>query len=242
MGISIPGGALAAGAGLLGSLLSGVTRVQLIQNNSTVIQLDASLKETHSRDSPASEFPIETGANISDNVLIKPFHLEINGIITDTPLGGTAGLLTEVATSAISSLVPPAGLAAVSAGVALLSGIVSSQSPSVAAYVQLLELQTAAQPFDVLTSLYRYPNMWITNLSAPRDVGTGKALIFTIQLSQLLLVSPQSVNVQILANPGLAGSIADQGQQSTGISQFAQGEATSSGALSAAFGGKTVAH
>lgn len=212
--------------GLLGSL-GGQQRVQFIQNStSTIIQLDASLKENHSRKSTPTKFPIENGTNISDHLIIEPFELDITGIITDTPLGGIQQILTEVATTAVSSLVPPAGLIAGGVGFALFKALSNSKSPSVAAYGQLLALQANGQPFDVLTSLYRYPSMWIADLSAPRDSETGKSLMFTIKLSQLILVSPQSVNIQIFANPALSANQADLGQQGLGAAKgFPAGKA-----------------
>jgi|WetSurMetagenome_2_1015567.scaffolds.fasta_scaffold297749_2 hypothetical protein len=204
--------------GLLGAVLGSQQKVQFIQNQTnTLIQLDASIKEDHTRESSPTEFPIENGNTVSDHVILKPFNLSITGIITDTPIGDTKNLLTEVATTLTSSLLPPLGVVAAGAGFALFKALSNSSSPSVAAYGQLLQLQANAQPFDVLTTLYRYPSMWIKNISAPRDSETGKALIFTVQLTQLILVTPQSVNVQIFANPGLAANKADLGQQGLGI-------------------------
>lgn len=211
--------------GLLGAL--GVSqRVQFIQNStSTVIQLDASLKETHSRKSTPTKFPIENGTNVSDHLILDPFDLEITGIITDTPLGNVQQLLTEIATTAVQSLTPPVGVIAGSAGFALFKALSNSKSPSVSAYGQLLALQSNGQPFDVLTSLYRYPSMWISELSAPRDSETGKSLLFTVKLTQLILVSPRSVNVQIFANPSLSSNQGDLGQQGLNIPNgFAAGQ------------------
>lgn len=212
--------------GLFGSIL-GQQRVQFIQNSSsTIIQLDASLKETHKRESPPSEFPIENGDTVSDSVLIRPFSLDITGIITDSPIGGVQGLITEGATSLVSALLPPIGVVAGAAAYGLFKSLSSAKSPSVAAYLQLLKLQENAQPFDVLTSLFRYPNMWIKALSVPRDAQTGAALIFDVSLVQLLLVTPQSVNVQIFANPGLSANKADLGQQGLELPNgFANGQA-----------------
>lgn len=225
-------GALGAGSGLVGSFVRGKTKVQFIQNNSTVIQMDASLKEDHTRESPPTEFPVENGDTISDHIIVKPFVLTINGIITDSPLNPS--LLSTFANSAVASLIPPVGLAVLSAGVALLSATASSDSPSIAAYQQLLMLQESAKPFDVLTSLYRYPSMWIKSISAPRDSSTGDSLIFTVQLVQLLLVTPQSVSVQIFANAGLAAGLANLGQQESGLPNgFASGFADTNKAISA---------
>lgn len=209
--------------GILG-LLGGKTRVQFIVANNTVIQLDVSEKEDHKRDSPPTENPIETGQDVSDHIILKPFSLEITGIISDTPIGDISGLLTEVATSAISRLIPPAGLAAASAAYSRFSAVSNSSKPSVAAYNQLLNLQANGEVFDVLTSLKRYSNMMIASISAPREAAWANALLFTVSLRQILIVSPQSVNIQVFANPGLSANNVDTGSQGLGLdSRFTQG-------------------
>lgn len=220
----------------LGGILSGKTRVQFIQNNNTVISFDVSSKEGHSRESPATEFPIENGQVISDHIIIKPFKLELTGIISDTPIGGVQGLLKEVGVSAAAALIPPVGLVATAGALALFSALSNSKSPSVAAYGQLLKLQEQAQPVDVITSLYRYSNMWINSISVPRDSETGKILLFTVSLSQLLLVTPRSVNVSIFSNPSLSANKADTGQ--SGLENDArQGYAREQGSLFHNFAG-----
>lgn len=216
--------------GLLGNLGNPLRAglVQLIVNDSTgqntVIQFDASIRENHTRESPVSEFPIENGLAISDHVLVRPFSLELNGIITDSPIGTVQQLLTEVGGTLASSLLPPVAPAIGAAAYSLISSFQNSKSPSAKAYGDLLQLQANAQPFDVLTSLYRYSNMWIKRISVPRDAETGNALVFTLELVQLILVSPQSVNVKVFANPALSANQADLGSQAAGIPNgFKQG-------------------
>lgn len=217
------------------------TKVQLIQNSSTVIQLDCSLKENHSRDSTPTKFPVENGTDVSDHIIISPFDLDITGIITDTPIGGVKQLLMEAGAVLTSKLVPPVGIVAASAGIALFNALSNSSSPSAAAYVQLLMLQANKQPFDVLTSLYRYPNMWIAALSSPRDSDTGKSLVFTMKLVQLILVSPQSVNVQVFANPALSANEGDNGEQGLNLSkQYQAGFNSAHSGVVAATGGGGV--
>lgn len=199
----------------LTSVLGGKTKVQFIQNNKTVITLDASISETHSRQSPPTEFPVESGPVISDHILMKPIELEITGIISDSPIGGLNGLLTEAATSLTSALLPPSTVTALAGAVSLVSAIAGSSSPSVAAYNNLMGLQQAGQPMDVLTTLYRYSNMFIKNISVPRDAANGKCLLFTVQMIQLLIVQTQTVNVQIFADPALAAGSANTGTQAT---------------------------
>ncbi len=228
--------------GLLGQIFNGKQRVQFIQNSTnTLIQFDATLKENHKRASTPTKFPIENGSMISDHVIISPFNLDLTAIITDTPLGGVQGYVTEAATTLTSALVPPVGLVAAAAGYSIFKTLSNSQSPSVAAYNQILQLQENAQPFDVLTSLYRYPSMWISAVSAPRDSGTGSSIVFDLSLEQLILVSPQSVNVQIFANPGLSANKADLGQQGLNLSpQYQAGFNSASAAVKSVVPGGLV--
>jgi hypothetical protein len=195
------------------------SRVQLITSppNVTVIQFDASISEKHGRESPPTEFPVEDGDVISDHIIIKPTTLELTGIISDTPIGGVQQLLTSLATTAASALIPPVGVVAASAAFSLFSVGGQSKSPSMRAYEQLLSIQFQGQGLTVFTSLARYPNMYIKSLSAPRDAQTGKVLLFTLSLIQLTIVVPQTVNIQILANPGLSGNLADKGEQNAAL-------------------------
>lgn len=207
------------------SSITGQKTVQLIQSaTGTVIKLDCSLREKHTRESPATQFPVEKGDTVSDNILIKPFSLEIQGIISDTPLS----LRNAILTTAVSAFVPPIGIVAAGAGVALFKAIAGSSSPSVTAYAQLLKLQESKAPFDVLTSLKRYTNMWISGLSVPRDSQTGQALVFDLSLVELILVAPQSVNIQIFSNPNVSAKSANLGKQELQnpvVQSFKQGQA-----------------
>lgn len=213
---------------LIATLLGTKQKVQFIQGSTgAIVNVDCSVQETHKRDSPPTEFPVETGETISDHIIVKPFELEIHGIISDTPLGLTQ-LIQGGVTTAVASILPPVGIITAGAGSALFKALSGSKSPSVAAFLQLLQLQESRQPFDVLTSLQRYSDMWIKSLSVPRDANTGQILFFQLSLVQLLLVSPQTVNIQILKDPGLSGGLADAGKQqptSKALQSFQKNEA-----------------
>ncbi len=214
-------GLITAVTGALG--LSSVTRVNFVVNGNTVIALDASLKELHGKEATATEFPIENGLVVSDHMIQRPTKLEITGIISDTPIGGVQGLVTQAATTVASALLPPVGVVAASAGLALFNAISKSKSPSVAAYQQLLSLVNTATPVNVITALARYPSMWIEKVSVPREADTGQILLFTVNLIQLTLVTPQTVNIAIFANPGLAANKADNGETAGLVSGFPPG-------------------
>ena len=51
-----------------------------------VVQLDVYDSETHGMATEVSDFPVEDGPNISDNVRRKPKTLTIEGYVSDTPL------------------------------------------------------------------------------------------------------------------------------------------------------------
>lgn len=213
--------------GLLGTVLGSSRRVQFIQNNNTVVQFDASIKENHSKEAVPTEFPVENGQTISDHIIVKPFTLELTGIISDTPIGTAGQILTEVTTTLASYLAPPAAVQSavlgVGAAAALFKALSGSKSPSVAAYAQLIQLQANALPVTVITTLYRYTNMWIKSITAPRDADTGQALLFTVSLVQLLLVSPSQVNIAVFSNPALSASLADLGEKGISANGFTDG-------------------
>lgn len=207
--------------GLLGLLNQNQKKVQFVQNpTGTIISIDCTVSENHSSESPPTEFPLENGESISDHIILKPRSLELQGIISDTPLKVLNSALTTVA----SAILPASGIIGASLGMALYSALQSSDSPSVAAYGQLLKLQSNKQPFDVITTLQRYKDMWIKSITVPRDANTGQVLVFNISLIQLLLVSPQKVNIQKFSNSDVSANQANLGKQQTEYSDFKQGE------------------
>jgi len=183
-------------------------------SGSTIIQFDASLSETYSTPLDITQFPIETGETISDHIIVKPFSMTFQGIISDTPIGGLAGLLTEGAATAVGGLLGPLGVVAGGAGVAAYNALTASPSPSVMAFVKLRSLAIfAPQPFTVVTKFGTYKNMLISNLSVPRDKGTGDCLIFDLIVTQVTIVTAASVDASNLSSAALSGSKADAGEQ-----------------------------
>lgn len=190
-------------------------KVQFIKNENTVIEFEASLAETHSRNSTPTKFPIENGKNISDHMILEPFELSITLIITDHPISSTTGLITSGISTLTSKLTPPSGtILAGLGGLSLISSMFGN-SPSVKAYEQILKIQEMGDPFTVLTSLKRYQDMVIGQMSVPREAQSGGSLIVTFSLHQLKIVRPKIVQISALANPGLSDALHDTGQQST---------------------------
>lgn len=57
------------------------------------VELDASIEETHIAENAITQFPVESGVDISDHVRRQPYRVTIRGLVTDHPitLGGTLG-------------------------------------------------------------------------------------------------------------------------------------------------------
>lgn len=212
--------------GLIQTILGNKIKVYFMNfdTQGTVFSIDASMSESHNRASPASQFEIENGTTISDNIVIKPFKLQLKGIISDTPISIGSSLLT----TAVSVPSPGPGVLS-SAGTLVGAGLVAATqggaSPSKKAYAQLLSIQQAKNPFTVVTSLKSYPNMWIEDLTIPRDPQTGQVLMFDLNLIQLIIVSPQTTVTQIFQNPDLSANNANAGrQQTSGVpNEYTQG-------------------
>lgn len=197
------------------------------------IEIDCSIKETHSRESPASQFPLEDGSVISDNIILNPETLEIEGFVSDSPLD-LAASITTAAVSALGTKMGPLGSAALVAGysqsISTLFELITgeeSDSPPQKAFKTLKILQLSKIPLIVVTTLHRYADMYIKNISVPRDVNSGQGLSFTIQFVQLELVSPLTISIKVFKDANTAAPKADKGQQQAtpeSVEKFSHGE------------------
>lgn len=189
--------------------------VSFIRFGVPLLTFDASLSEIHKRASPATEFEIENGQTISDHIVVKPFELHLQVLISNDAISGLGALGKAAATTALTKLAPnPAVLGANAAGIAALPLIPDQFSAVKTSWNILLDLQWANIPFTVITSLKAYQNMWIKDLSAPRDSKTGNALVVDIQLQQLLIVSSLNANLSAFSEADIAANEAAKGAHS----------------------------
>ena len=49
--------------------------------------IDCSISENHTFDSDVTDYPVESGSNISDNIRPLPLVVEIEGVVSNTPIG-----------------------------------------------------------------------------------------------------------------------------------------------------------
>jgi hypothetical protein len=189
-----------------------------------VLRLDAAASIQHNATATPTKNPIEARSgdpidNFTDHVRLENRTLSIDGLISESPLTVIASALS-VFTGASSSLVRDAfgggalgGFAqqALAAGVGSIAGLIENrndddiQYPS-KAFQYLEELRDNRVPFTVITSLKRYENMILTNLSVPQTGVDGKSLRFSATFEQIQIVQTQVVIIpeQTVTNPSAA--------------------------------------
>ncbi len=139
------------------------------------IVIDALVTEEPSFTAEVTKNPVEGGAKISDHIQLKPVELSLEGVISDAPLG-------YAVIGNIQNLVRQ------------VSNIFSGSSRSLDAFNELLALRNNRMPFTVVTSLKRYKNMVMTELSVPRTAQTGNAIHFRCKMEEVIIVSSQTTS------------------------------------------------
>lgn len=117
--------------------------------------IDCLLSDNHNFDSEVTEFPVESGATISDNIRNKPLVVTMDCLVSNTPIGLVATLRDE------------------------------NTVPADTAYAALLRVRDARKPVTIGTSLSTYRNMALQNLTIPRESGRGDELRFTVTWKQI---------------------------------------------------------
>lgn len=158
-------------------------------------EIDATINEVHEFSATVTQSQIEDGSTISDHIIINPIRLNLEGVITETPISFITSALTAGA-SALSSNIPSKfGAAAATLGGASLSGLLTSSRSPDDVYKVLKELFEKREPFTVVTGLTVYDNMVFTSLSIPRSAQYGRAIKFSATLEQLKIVQTKLVPV-----------------------------------------------
>ena len=126
--------------------------------------LDASIEEMHTMTSKISQFPVEDGSTISDNIYNEPEKISIQGVVTSTPLPNSPNSSLE------STIYAPRD-----------------------AYDYLCRLRKNKELITVTTDLEVYKNMGITSIRIPKNTKVGGSLQFTIELEKVNIVSSKTV-------------------------------------------------
>ena len=193
-----------------------------------LLEIDATIRETHSYTATPTENPIEDGSVITDHVNISPKELQLECIITNKPLsfrsaliGNAAGLVGGVVGRASQNNI---AAAIATGGLATLGNKLATTESNENTRVKLAidKLQAAwegASPLSVENALTVYRNMVITNMTFNRNVSTADSLFFNLTLKEIRFVSSKVIRVPKetvqAAVQSTAASEQDNGKQPT---------------------------
>lgn len=156
----------------LDDILGGsAERVSIGEAGGDPIVVDASVSENHSVTGEVSEHPVESGIDIVDHYRVLPRQIELEAIVTNTPIAtGLPG------STLINSVI----------------GLVNGDSdPSSNAWNELNRFFDEAVVLDIATSLKKYENMVLTDLQVVRNSATAQGLHFTASAREVRFVDTQ---------------------------------------------------
>lgn len=190
-----------AGKVYIGRASKGIALIGTAQVLIRGFVIDVTISEDHTFDSEVTEFPVESGSTISDNVRPKPITLSMDGIVSNSPIGSVRQQRAVSAPSASNSLFSTIGAAALTSSGAG-DGLITPTdddigNPAAEAYQLLQEVRTTREPVTVVTTLDVFDNMVMIHLSIPRKPGNGAALEFSATFQQVEIVTNNRVRVAI---------------------------------------------
>jgi len=135
-----------------------------------LVNFDATISESHRKSNEVTSHPVEAGIDVSDHIRPQPEEIDINGIVSDTPLVYLPSLR---ATSPIEG------------------DLTRPTERADAAYKEIQRVMDAGQLVTVVTKLREYEDMAITSFAVDRDASTGNVLNATLSLRQVVTVESQ---------------------------------------------------
>jgi len=169
-------------------------------NDLDTLDLDAALQFAETHTAQVTEHPVETGATVSDHVILRPKTLRIEGIITATPLPTPATAKDFGWEPFSNDLVDIEGQGTISPdrfaphdAKELLRRIHAAKLP-VTIGKGLGDPQGLASDF--------HENMVLETLEMPEDGTTGEALRFTGSFKEMRTVESETVPLAKSPKPG----------------------------------------
>lgn len=160
------------------------------------IIIDAVVKESHDLRAQISEHPTERGESFVDHVCSLPTTIQIDGIISNTPM-------TWIGVTALKSL----------------NNYLNDESNDIvgSAFKKLEDIFAKREPITIATSLKDYDNMVLESLSVERGGGTFESLHFRATAKQIRTVEQATIHIPPQPKPERAKSKQSVGKQETKV-------------------------
>jgi len=155
------------------------------------ILFDATVRDSHESSATITEHPVEEGADIADHIRPDLDRVSLQVVVSNTPVvspsdhsDGLTGSQRPV------DLLGPNGEVLAAANVLVFDGPLTRVR---SVYEELLDLMRSGTTVNAITSLREYESMGLTRVSPIREAKTGDALIATVDLKQVRVVSSEIV-------------------------------------------------
>jgi hypothetical protein len=160
-----------------------------IENQLFVLPFDACTLESHDFANRITSQPVESGATVTDHVIIEPDRLRLSGVYSNTPLPKLADVFAAQSPISIG-------------GTATVLG----QNPlqprrAETLFEELHRLREEKTLVTVFTNLREYENMVIVNLSVPRDAARGGSVFAEVELQEIAFVASETVDEVTIGGP-----------------------------------------
>jgi hypothetical protein len=192
----------------LDDILGGGQRLSIGEDGGDPIVLDASVREVHSVSGQVSEHPVEKGIDIVDHYRVLPRGIEIEGIVTNTP---------------IVKGIPGATL--VNSVVGLIQG---DTDPASNAWNELQRFFDDAVVVVITTSLRTYENMVITDLSVTRNTKQAQGIFFVATAREVRFVDTEVGEAITIPTTPVGQKTKSAGKKTNAAANTAQGTQSSS--------------
>jgi len=150
-----------------------------------VINLDATLSESHSRSAQVTEHPVEGGAVVSDHIIADPAEITINGVVTNSPI------------YLLASLTAPSPLS---------NSLAPTSNRAQAAYDEIKRIHQQSELIEIVTGFETYTDMAITSVGITRDVNSGNILNISVTAKEVTLVQTTGLSTDI-PDPATASNL-----------------------------------
>lgn len=198
---------MSAGAGyLIGAAQLGLQAVLVRpKRNIGAFVANVTIEEQHQDDIQITDHPVEIGAAITDHAFRKPSSLIIKAGWSNSP--SAANIVQSAAnavTGTINGAIGIANQVSSALGGPSFSSVTGNQAKSIKdIYKDLLDLQSSRVLIDVTTGKRAYKNMLIESIMETTNGDTENALILTIKVREVIVVSTRVVQ---LAATGIAAN------------------------------------
>jgi len=156
------------------------------------LQFDATLRETHKYIAEITDFPVEEGFDINDNIRKLPERYEMEGIVTNSPISGLTGFVVDVVkgTTNVSEVFS-------NLRVDKQTRVEVAQNRLLALAGRKIKGQDNDVPkiFSIITGLRVYNDMAIETLEFPRDGKTGEALRANITFKKIVKTKTETIAI-----------------------------------------------